>query len=127
MASFCDLPKDVATSVLRWLDPRQLWKFRAISKSFNDLISSNYFVAQNLATIIPPIKSTIIISENPTDLDLIYLDAPVVYQAEYARLFLAQWKSMVWSSTPLNKQIPSAWLIHLTRLTDLNLNHLNLT
>ncbi|ORY47841.1 L domain-like protein [Rhizoclosmatium globosum] len=90
MASFSDLPKDVAALVLRWIDPRQIWKLRALSKSFNDLISTNHFAAQNLATVVPPIKSTIIISKKPTDLDLIYLDAPVVYQTEYARLFLAQ-------------------------------------
>ncbi|KAJ3064346.1 hypothetical protein HDU98_012227 [Podochytrium sp. JEL0797] len=70
---FTGLPREVTGRILSWIEPKQVWKLRRLSKAFNVEMSSDSFARMRYV----PQRIKCI---KPSDWDLVYLKAPVTYQ-----------------------------------------------
>ncbi|KAJ3292357.1 hypothetical protein HDU79_001500 [Rhizoclosmatium sp. JEL0117] len=124
------LPMDVVGRIMSWIDPVEVWQFRALSKGFRDLLSSNGFATLLVSRKLPIIDRAITRSKKPTLSDRMFVDTPSMYQAEYARKAYSHLTSLCWNDydgPKFNTSIPEAWLRHLKNLTELKWIYCNWT
>ncbi|KAJ3060717.1 hypothetical protein HDU98_003345, partial [Podochytrium sp. JEL0797] len=91
LTCFTSLPREVAERILSWVEPKQVWKLRGLSKAFNVVLSTESFARMNLARFVPPPDLKVTKSMEPSGWDLIYLDAPVTYQQAHVE---RHWKHL---------------------------------
>ncbi|KAJ3065155.1 hypothetical protein HDU98_011455 [Podochytrium sp. JEL0797] len=91
------LPREVVSRIFSWVPPRQVWRFRRLSRAFQAVISSKSFALQNMSSFVPLPNPATTESEDPTPDDLIYLFGPTTYQSEYIRKWWGKLKVVAWS------------------------------
>ncbi|ORY52888.1 L domain-like protein [Rhizoclosmatium globosum] len=123
------LPTEVVGYIMSWIHPQEAWRFRAISKSFNSLLSSSGFIVQNLKRSAQRIymdsDKSYIDETSVNDWDVLFFNAPALYQSEYVRRFMSHVVEISWNY-PLGCALPRIWLSNLNKLVVLELPQCNL-
>ncbi|KAJ3290536.1 hypothetical protein HDU79_003151 [Rhizoclosmatium sp. JEL0117] len=106
---------------MSWMHPKIVWKLRALSRSFQRLLSTPDFAALNITRFVPAAnKGRTEALDDPDEWDLLFgCDAPTVYASEYARQYLTQLTAIDWrySYSNFKIEVPSPWFPHLENLT----------
>ncbi|ORY47826.1 hypothetical protein BCR33DRAFT_714883 [Rhizoclosmatium globosum] len=111
------MPQEVVAQIMSWIFPYDVWQFRKLSKSFNELISSSRFAALNLNRFAPIPDYSVDFSWAPTCWDMLSFHSPVSYQSEYARKNLTHFIKLIWlREIRAEVEIPASWFPHLTNL-----------
>ncbi|KAI9348681.1 hypothetical protein BDR26DRAFT_1004486 [Obelidium mucronatum] len=114
-----DLPKEVVSQILKWIQPEVVTRYRRVSRAFDTLIREPSFARDifHLHGIVS--KETT--SKTATLYDKAYFGWPIQFQLEYTQTRLAHLEEIDWRSTTFAVNcIPpgigqlSSHLVHLT-------------
>ncbi|KAJ3025915.1 UNVERIFIED_CONTAM: hypothetical protein HDU68_006500 [Siphonaria sp. JEL0065] len=129
---FAHMPFEIVVSILVWIKPQHVFKYRRVSKSFNEILISRHFAERNLERHVPirvPLTEQeeedqrICANEN----DQIYLHCPPNYQSSYSRHHLSYLTWIYWSDEHFQNspKLPPS-LGALKQLVYLHLSNCNL-
>ncbi|KAJ3062900.1 hypothetical protein HDU98_001268 [Podochytrium sp. JEL0797] len=131
-----DLPSEVVTHILSWINPTSVCKLRALNSAFRACISTSAFARLNLSRTLPNPKPTVTESLHPSEDDILYLRSPPVYQTIYIQTYWKHITRFSWGGHHSDEDPPDAEFpaeyhlnIHLPHswMHQRNLMHLALT